>query len=240
MKETIKEFIEDNNKLLIIGFTLYGAIHQIIRLLYISSDSINFFSLTTAINDSIKNLINFLGFILLSLIYRYIIRILFLDFSLILESYKGNKVSKWFLKNKIIIHLSLSFILLILYWRFNIRHLSISLIIFGSLFTSLYLLLFKCIPKIIGEGTKEYQYLTSLVILIMFPFIFPSLTKTHNVNNFSNTNRLVSIIKKENQNIEEVDIKYYNDKFIFIITTETIDKKLERSLLVKKIDELFK
>lgn len=230
--EKIKEEIDNYYKVTILFFTLIGASFQMINLILISIDSIKFFSLTSAISDTIIIFVNIFIFSIFTLIFKLIISSLFWDFSQILLKPKIFKSSIFFKKYDLLIYITIFSILSYIDFKFKIINLFYTILLLSSFTTIFYTLLFESIPRIIKElKTPTYYLIISFSSILAFPFIFPKFSviydkKIINISNYE---------KKLLEKYERVNIKYFNDKYIFTLVKENNTELL----IIEEIDEFF-
>lgn len=233
--EDIKDFVDQNQKLLIVILTSIGVSYQVANLLIISADSIKFFSLTSAISDSIIVALNIIILFILICLYRIIIGIIFTNFSLLIVDYKHNKLSSFFEKYNFLVYLLIMVILFIIRNYYNINSIYLNIILTISIYTLFYVFFFDLVPRIKEVNINNYFGLISMILIISSPFIFPKFNELYdkkfmNIENYKNKLLL-------DKDINSVNVQYYNDKYIFIIIKKSSSN--EEYLLVKDLKEML-
>lgn len=233
----IQTFIDKYQKVLIVLFTLIGATFQVINLLLVSIDSIKFFSITSAINDSIIISINFLMFLTLTLTYQTIISFLFTDFSVIFQNFKNNKLSLFYRKFKLIIYLFIFIILSIIKANNVSSHIFFKVLLLVSFITLPYTLIFKVMHKRLFKKINVYDYnlFFGFLCIIVFSFIFPKFSDLYDrdIINLENYKNKILLDTK----VEAARIQYFNDKYIFIIVKN--NDSIEEQLLIRNTNDIL-
>ncbi|MBS7255857.1 hypothetical protein [Flavobacterium branchiicola] len=227
--------IKDNLSMIALIPTLFGGIWQIIKLGNLSSNMIRFFSISQLLSDGIL----FLLIVVLPLIFTVPI-ILVEDENQIKsnDDVLEEKMDKDFLS--IIIYIA-GFIL-ILFSLFQVpKYITIdnisSLVECISYMYMLLGILFFIMYKFITKDVFIHKLFFSSYAIIICCVTFISYSNiSKNFNNISNFDHMINKLEKKERYSEKPKILYFNDKYIFI---ELVIKKNKKSILIKKIDDLF-
>lgn len=230
MNESLKKYYDllKNNWTIIALFpTAIGGLWQIIQLAKISVNMIRFFSISQLLSDGIIILLFFVFMILI--ISPIPIKIL------------SNKSDDR--KKKIPLYIFIAFNLLIItLYTFFYFNLSKYITIDKSLSLLMVYVILSCIIYSLSFlGKKWIKEYILIVFVILYFIIGTSITIialssiTKNFDGIDNFNTLITAIEKKDCYSKKPNILYFNDKYIFI----ELEKKNIKSVLIKKIDDLF-
>jgi len=212
--------------------TALGGIWQLIKLSLISSSVIHFFSISQLIADGLS-------------IFFYIL----FPFTLISPMLVNNVNDLYTIKkikdtdlsldtSDIFKFLGLVFAIILVVMKFNqfirldsFEKLSGLMLLFQILFLSVFFFLFKILRKY--HLIEIYFVFWVLTCLIFTLYSFNRIYE--NTDNIENFDVLIKNIEKKDCYSKEPKVLYFNDKYIFI----EIEKKQQKSILIKKIDDLF-
>lgn len=234
MNEYLKKYINliKNNLTIITLFpTLIGAIWQIVQLATISVNMIRFFSISQFICD---------GLIILGFLFFAFVLICPLLFNIILQKEHSYK-----LKEKKAFYILLLFLLLLgvlfSFSHFNlIQYItidrSISLIItYVAASAFIFCLNSFGIKWIRNYVIFNITYFFLYVILSIVITIISVNNISKNLSEINNFTVLIDKLEREDCYSKKPNVLYFNDKYIFI----ELEKKNKKSILIKKIDDLF-
>jgi hypothetical protein len=234
MNEYVKRyynFVKDNLTMIAIIPTILGAIWQLYMLSSLSSNLVRFFSVSQLISDGIL----VLGFFIFPFIMSYQI--------LMKRNTNEKKKEDINLTNADNISIIIVMIILILVFiRIVINFQKfIQLNDFESLFYILFISGF--IANIIFAVIYEFFKSRNLVIIYsLCTFIMGfciaccAFYKTSkNVSNIYNFGKILNSIESKDCYSRKPEVLYFNDKYIFI----ELEKNNKKSILIKKIDDLF-
>lgn len=228
------QILKDNLTIIALIPTFLGGIWQLFQLGGISIQMIRFFSLTQLVNDGVL--------LILFLIFPVSILILILntdfkslydesDFNLI--QYLREKKKSYFFP--FCIFTILMFFIMVLFTDENIFYSFYFISSFSTIFILIQILLLLLFFQFLRKNILLELYLgvTSLInIILCFIAFYLNFVNTETIENFS---FLINDLEKKECYSKAPKIRYYNDKFLFI----ELEKKNKKSILIKKIDDLF-
>lgn len=225
-------FIKDNITMLALTPTVTGGIWQMTKLLNISPNMIRFFSLSQMISDSVLIvlyfLIPFIGFLIL------LIDVVYDEEGK--SHYSSYERFSIFKKFSLLVIITLVIVFSVrLNEKITINSnklLLISLISLAGLFTLFRIVFIRLLRK--------YDTLFSFFITIYFSCNFLIIATsidniTQNLNDINNFSTLMTKMESEKCYSDKPQIKYFNDKYIFI----EVEIKSKKFFVIKKLDDIF-
>lgn len=227
--------IRENITMIALVPTLFGGIWQIIKLGTLSSNMIRFFSISQLLSDGIL----FLLIVVFPIIF--IIPMLLSDGQGLQEKSVNDKEEEKIDKDFLRIVCYLAGIIFIIFTSFQIPKFitidNISSLI--ECIVSMYIvmcILFYIIYKFFTKDPFLHKLFFSSYTIIICCVTFISYNNiSKNFHGISNFDQMINKLEKSDCYSKKPEILYFNDKYIFI----QLELKSKKSILIKKIDDLF-